>query len=365
MATYNIGISKALTNATSAPITRTYSSVAIDLSAYGNTLTTRHLVTANQKISGAYMAGRSSGGTANVSMGVYLTDTGTNAAGNRIATWNYTTTDTNEQWFYQALDIDLTPYVGQYIKPAGGYSADVFRFSTLAGQTSGDSVYVGTSLPTPMGSVTATVTAPLMYLVVEDVVASSTITDINTTEIIAVGGSISATTTGMPTATGMTVGGKTVTNFAGSANAYTGTMPNYVDGQTYPAIGSKSAVITDGTNSPALTVTLIEKAGNSSTTLTSVVVSPGHIGYYITSAIGDRIEFNSAATLGVPVNTIGADGEIFTDYNGLQIMHHWNSSTNVITQLSVTSSTGVTLSDGTMTRANISVSNISCSGLHR
>jgi hypothetical protein len=198
-----------------------------------------------------------------------------------------------------------------------------------------------------------------MYLVVEDVVAGQTISDINTTEIVAVGGNITATTTGMPTATGMTVGGKNVTSFAGSANAYTGTMPNYVDGQTYPALGSQSAVITDGTNSPALTVTIVEKAGNMSTVLTSVVTTAGHIGYYIASSIGDRIEFNSAATLGVAQNTIGADGEIFTDYNGLQIMHHWNSSTNVITQLLVTSSTGVTVGSSSISRSNISISNIS------
>jgi len=171
--------------------------------------------------------------------------------------------------------------------------------------------------------------------------ASPTISSVNSGGNVLVGGSVSILTALMSTATGATVGGKTLTSFSGSSNSFTAVMPDRVDGGTYPPYGNNTCVITDGVNSPSITVPLTQKATELYTTLTSVISTIGYLSYYFQLATGspmtsgDTITFRTATDLGVTRNQVNNDSGVDTDYVGTQTFWHRNVSTGVITQLNV------------------------------
>jgi hypothetical protein len=343
MATYLVGI-KAADLSSSTFVARTYDVRKIFAGGDGNDIPSRHLVAANQKITKFWIYGSAvtNGVSSTVTAAAYATNSGTNVAGNIVPTSKVTVTTSSNvaQWHSVTVDIDLAAFVGQYIKPAGGYSAGAaFRIRFLTTGVGGDSFYTGNDCPTPLGASASNAVMPQIYMEIEDSVVA-TLTDINTNEVVRVGGSISATTINMASATGLTIGGKATTSFSGSANTYTANMPDFSDGATYPSMGAQSAIITDGTNSPALAVSLQPKTTQAYVTLATVNSGSGYLGAYLSMTSGDILIFDTAAALGVTQNNVLDDTSLQTDYVGTQTIWHWNHTTQVMTQLLVTTGAG-------------------------
>lgn len=107
------------------------------------------------------------------------------------------------------------------------------------------------------------------------------------------------------TPTSGTIDGIPVTNIAGESPNFTFDLPGFAEGDEHPFYGSKTAVFTDGTNSPELTVELLPKAGHAYQTISGTPdTSINGIGYQFDPVLtaGDQIEFPT------PAVTVGATG---------------------------------------------------------
>lgn len=337
MATYEIGFKPTVAPTdSSAAITRTFSHIPTDLTALGSTIAPRHLVSAGQKITGAYYYIRAStnGVAGTVTAAAYVTDSGTNAAGARIANWTHGTSSSTPGWNYVALDVDLNSYTGQYIKPAGGYSVNNRPYYVTG--TSGQGVYVNADTPNPYGSPINTTQVHAVYLVIEDV-ATANITDVNTTEEIRVNSSGNQATVANYSASpnAVSFSGKACTGVSYSNPTVTFVVPNFVDGQTYPEVGvAHDLTISNSVpQSDTISVTLLPPADHLVVPIASAISNNSrYLGYYLTLNDGDKVIFPSESGDFV----VYANGEVEAVETGVRQLWHWNNATDVMTLLNVT-----------------------------
>lgn len=374
MATYEIGFKPTVDPTdSSAAITRTFSHVQVDLSSYGSSISSRHLVSAGQKITGAYYYIRAStnGVAGTVTAGAYVTDSGTNAAGARISTWSHGTSSSTPGWNYVALDVDLNSYAGQYIKPAGGYSVNNRPYYVTG--TSGHGVYVASDLPNPYGSPTNTTQIHAMYLVIEDV-AVPTITDVNGDETVAVGssGNVAAVSNYASSPTSVTVGGKACAGVSYNAGNVTFTMPGYTDGQTYPETDEDhDLVVSNATpETDTITVRLASPADHASIPISSPVTNDNtYAGAFVSTVTGDRWIFPKELPEGledVPGNygfNIEADTKIITTSPGTRVVWKWTAADSTMTLINLTINDAGEIVSNNITARQITGTSITGSGI--
>jgi hypothetical protein len=236
-----------------------------------------------------------------------------------------------------ATNVPISITGGEYaINTGGGFGA----FTASAGNvqlgytvkvrgTASASYSTATNVVLSVGGVTDTFTITTLAA------PAPTLASINSGTVRADSTGNTVVTTTLPSATGLTLGGIAVTALTGSNNAFTFSAPVLAGGASFPAFGTVTAVITDGTSSPSLSVSFQPKVTQGYITLTSSINTAGYVGNYITSVAGDQIVFDLPATLGVTANGVGADGRLFSDYSGTQTMWHRNGTTGLITELSV------------------------------
>lgn len=188
------------------------------------------------------------------------------------------------------------------------------------------------------------------------------VTDVTT---VRYGVAASLTTTIYPTATGIVIDGRTISTFSGSANNYNYTLPTLVAGAIVPRCGYRTLTITDGTTPTNYNVDVLPSITQTYVTLTSVGVGLGHVGNYLTCAIGDQIVFDTATTLGVGANGVNANGAIQTDYSGTQTMWHIRASDGLVTELTVITpvSIGITSVNSGVVYVNGSSNTVTTVGL--
>jgi hypothetical protein len=79
---------------------------------------------------------------------------------------------------------------------------------------------------------------------------------------VRVGGTHSITTTGLGTlTTASTIGGKAISSASATGGDGTVTLPSFVSGQTYPAMGTQTFIASDGTNTASISRTLNTMTG--------------------------------------------------------------------------------------------------------
>lgn len=246
------------------------------------------------------------------------------------------------QWIsLTGLNIDISAHAGKTLSvacatPTGSGFNHVL--GTVTGASRANTANVGqTTIPDPITVQAPTANSGVSFYFVTETISGggATITDINTNETVQVGGSVAITASGITAATGMTIGGKTLTSFSGSGTSYTGTMPAMVSGQTYPAYGTQSAVLTDGVNSPSLNVTLQPNSSKLTVTVGTVNSTIGHVGYYAAIQSGDQLTYSTPAALGTATNSIATDTALNTTYGLNQNVEWRNGTTGVVTTLSI------------------------------
>lgn len=161
--------------------------------------------------------------------------------------------------------------------------------------------------------------------------------DVNTTvNINRYGVASTLVTTTYPTATGITVDGKAVTGFSGSANSYNYTIPTLTAGAIVPRCGVQNLTITDGTTPTSYYVEVLPSATQGYVTLTNNGgTGVGFIGNYLTCVAGDQVVFNTPTSLGVQANVVTQTGVIQSDYSGNQTMWHIRASDGLVTELTI------------------------------
>lgn len=256
MSTHFAGNKRDTPSGSSAVSTRMYEIVT--LSVPNNTINPRHLVVAGQKITGAYIYAKavaSSEGEifSTVTAAAYVTDESTNIAGARVGSkFTFQTQSTTSAWLYVALDIDLSSYVGQYIKPAGGYSTNVrIHYETVP---TGDARSVDADCPTPLNTISTRLNAPYLYLVIEDV-SAQTIVSVNGGAGITPNAAVNGVLNGFTdTPNAATFGGKALTSFSYTAPNFSAVMPDYQEGVSYPTLGASSNVLVSSTGAQTATL---------------------------------------------------------------------------------------------------------------
>lgn len=140
------------------------------------------------------------------------------------------------------------------------------------------------------------------------------------------------TTYNLPTASGITIDGRTAPSFTGSNNSYGFNAFTLSNGSTHPRYGTNRILDIGGGTT---TVTVNPKASQSYITLTSVTSTAPFIGSYVTTAIGDQIVFDLSSTLSTTTNMVEATGRIVSTYTGTQSFWHISASTGLVTQISI------------------------------
>lgn len=318
------------------PTTKTITCCLSDLTVHTSTDSPVYLVKAGDRIVEYGIYCRSAGGTATTQMAAYVTSSSGSTQGARVGTaQTITTTSTTAGWVSVACNIDINSLVGQYIKPASANDVLMRRYYKTG--VSGDSKRCSTALPDPFGTTSNETCLIPQYMVIQSAVS---LDDVNGDEVVRPGGTVTLTTTGMATATGATIDGKSLTGFSGSANSFTGTIPDRVNATTYPAYGTQSAIITDGVESPSKNVTLSPKTTESYTTISGVISTVGYLAYYaaqvgLTIVDTDTITFRTAADLGVERNTVNPDSGIETDYVGTQTVWLRKADSGIVYNIDV------------------------------
>lgn len=156
--------------------------------------------------------------------------------------------------------------------------------------------------------------------------------------------SITISASALLTANGLTLGGRNIASLAGAGGTYSFTIPPLASGLTLPLYSSTSPLsLTNGTDTESAAFAYLPPSTMTYITLSSVTVSPGYVGNYITCAVGDQIIFDTSATRGVLVNLVTASGAIQTDYSGTQTMWHISAATGLVSELTVITPAGVSV----------------------
>ncbi len=117
----------------------------------------------------------------------------------------------------------------------------------------------------------------------------------------------SGTTTGMTAATTLSFAGKSCAITAASTGSFTYTMPSFANGVTYPAMGTQTFTVGDGTLTATKTATVSTLSGYTNVTMGAMDTGEWSIGQDPAIVTGDVIHLPTAA------GTLNTDGTL-TDY---------------------------------------------------
>lgn len=146
---------------------------------------------------------------------------------------------------------------------------------------------------------------PYVRLNFNEVSDGPTIESINDGQPVRAGSSFTFTVSEGFTPTSGTIGGIPVTDIEGTTPNFTATMPTVVEGEEHPGYGTKTAVFTDGVDSPETTVVYAPRTGYA---VHTIGVNPDRsingIGYLFDPELtqGDQIAAPS------PAVSVGATG---------------------------------------------------------
>jgi hypothetical protein len=163
---------------------------------------------------------------------------------------------TGKKWVVATgLNIDLSAHAGKEVCMglAGPSQASNSGFSilydTVTGATRANHSTAQTSVPDPF--VTASTNpdqAWTVYFIIEPInPPGGSIDSLGTSGTVHVGKSESITTTGLGTLTSVSVGGKAAASIAAPGGDGSVTIVGFIDGETYPPMGTVSVVVGDGT----------------------------------------------------------------------------------------------------------------------
>jgi hypothetical protein len=192
---------------------------------------------------------------------------------------------------------------------------------------------------------------------------ANAITDVNGgdgVEAGSTGNTFTCTSTYVPTSG--THGGKAISALSGSSGSYTFTSAMYVDGATFPEPNSSQTFsVTDGGTPITIASDYLVPVDHVGVELASAdYTNPKNITYYTpTHADGDFIVHPSEGDDLV----FAADGSGTALTAGLRVLWHWNSSTQVMTQLNVTiNEAGEVTSVNCLTSAGLTTTGLTTSG---
>lgn len=152
------------------------------LSLTNNTIPERFLVQAGDILESIRIRSKAASTTGTITAAAYVTDAATNIAGARVTTKStFPIVGTADAWYTQPVEFDLTALAGQYIKPAGGYSALSDARLLYGTGISGDSYSVDSDCPTPLNASSARTNLPQIVLRIRrpDVAPDYDITSVN------------------------------------------------------------------------------------------------------------------------------------------------------------------------------------------
>ena len=359
MATYKVGFNRPILGTTLfTALSRTLVS-RLNYAASGSTISPVHLVVAGERLKLFTVGGSTSSGIPGTTYGgIYLTDASGTSHGARVISHIPIVAGSRAIAYYSsaALDFDLTPWAGQYIKPATAGDVNFRRAysSGLAG------AYSTATFPTPFSLSANDANVVLAYMTIEDgpKTINSTNSGANTLNAGAVN---TASVTGYfvghnPVVSG-TVGSLALTSVSQATTIATFTIPEPVTGSYWPQPDIiHRLTITDGSNARWLNAVMNSLAGYTSRVLASPdLADPNKIPYWLTSTAedDDRIMYKTADM------TVAADGGISgATLGATTIYYHWRVADSKIYAYEA-----LLGEDGIVTSTGLTVRGLSVSGL--
>lgn len=208
----------------------------------------------------------------------------------------------------------------------------------LSNGTSPAKVYDGASYSSPASTITPVDDGGVnqMQFWGSGTLSSAQSIDTVTTPLLLGSSGNSITTTNLGTLTSLTIGGKAVSSLSAPSGDGTFSIPSWIDGVQGFLLGSGQAIVAgDGTNTATSTATINPQSGYTLVTLTSVNTASSYLGNQVSLSVGDQIIFPTAASLGATTNYIDVDGGIYTDYAGAQTLYKRNTTTGIVTQITL------------------------------
>lgn len=270
------------------------------------------------------------------------------------------------------LTIDLSAHAGKTVAPGlappsqASNSGFKVIIETVTGCARNNHTTNQTTFPNPFSIATTTADSAWgVYFITEDISPSVTITSVNAgAGVRANSTGNTAVTTFVSTPTSGSLGAKaiSITGFVAGTVAFS--MPNYVDGASYPRPnGTHTFTLTDGTNSPTLpSVQLNPPTGRTAVTVASPDnVNQKKVGYWLAQA--GRAPVNGDVLIGVDsqVTWLADTGGIANASLPLttELIHWQQSSGNTyIHQVTITPSGDIVVPDSGIVSSKITVSGI-------
>lgn len=258
MTVTQIGFKPATTpGASLAPITRQYTT-RVGAGMYGNTINPFHQVKEGDRITRLailYRAG-TAGTVSNMTVNAYLTNSTGTTEGARVATGVVGTDVATPGYYWVDVDVDLSAYVGQYIKPSGGSSGSGRPYYTTC--TAGDAVSADHAANTTFGTATGRTNMVPMYMEITNNTGPA-VTSVNDGNPLIPG--VPATFT----AVNFTDGAPNSILLDGIACEVTPEgfiPPPLADGQAIPLPGARTLVVSNNTQTaPSVNVTVAAPTG--------------------------------------------------------------------------------------------------------
>lgn len=278
-----------------------------------NTIPLVHLVAAGDRLTQVQYGGRAttSGDTATGTVCLYETNsTGTNE-GVPVDVGAITVTSAVETVAWcstSALNIDLTPWAGKYIKFAVLSDGGKWRRCLISGGASGDMVSNTSGTQTnPFGSLISQSSLYPVYGKIEN--GGAAISSVNGGNPVIPGQAATWT------ATGFSPNAATLDGIACLSVSSLGfTPPGYADEANNPRPGNRSLVASEGANTASATVPVGVIPGYKYQTLASVSASLYSVVKDMDADIGDFVVYPDADG-----NSVTSAGEIETNHEGSQV----------------------------------------------
>lgn len=329
--------------------------------AYDNTIDEVHLVQAGDRITRQAIFNRANvdGVGVNMTVNVYVTNAAGTTEGALVATAVVNNTSNSPAYYFIDVDVDLTPWVGQYIKPAGGSNTGGRPYYVTC--TAGESVSVDAAASNPFGSSVGRVNLLAQYF---EITSGNQIISVNGDDELVAAGENTAEVTGYDDGVNPIISG-TVGSLALSDVSQTGidvafTIDIPVNNSYYPEPdASHTLTLTDGVT-PATFDAIMRFADYTSVVVASPVNdSEYYLGIWATTppVNGDRYIYDPLFW------TVAADGSYTGATEGPStIWLHWRASDSKIFAYQSTVSDGVIVSGG-LSVTGLSVTGLSVRGL--
>lgn len=312
----------------------------------GSECDTWHLVAANQKLADVWFYAKAvtndptglNPGT--VTAALYVMDFSTKRAQARIGTkFTFSTSSSAAAALHLSVDIDLSAYVGQYVKLCGGFSTGGAgvrpHFQTL---TFGEARSSPSDTPTPLASASDRTNAMLLWGNIVDV-APQTITSVNSGNPVKIGSTVPVSVNGFSKAiTKGILDGVALS----AASATSITLPALVDEQTAPRVGSGRVLVlssADDTETATVNIPVAVPDGLASEQIIAGFNTgeANSIAYLFNPPLLETDNIYFDPTKGTVTPIAGYNG----NYDGVQILWHHKASTKVARSFTLITGAGV------------------------